>query len=295
MHAATIPFESGQVVTSPRDAALVVGYTKLLRRRHTTGVEKMDTPRDALAIAAFLGLQLDEWQRKVLASPHRRKLCLVSRQGGKGVVGTLTAIEKMLRDEQTKTVILTPTEDQSKRLLARIKQSYSRLPVAPKIVTDIGREFVLENGSRVIAMPGSETSIRGIDAVHQLIVDEAAFVPDELYAVVRPFMATTNGAELDLSTAHGKRGWFYQAYTRAITPPVPGHMLAVRVTADQIPRISPEFLANELSELGQFVYDQEYNVVFLDDETQVFSSDLIAAAKSPAVMSLGLRRLGEAA
>jgi hypothetical protein len=250
--------------------------------------------RTALNLAAEMGIALDDWQVRVLTSDKRRRICLVSRQGGKGVVGTLDAIQRMIR-RPSKGVILTPTEDQSKRLLSRVKEAYARLSDVPRPILDVAKEFHLLNGSRLIAMPGSETSIRGIEAVDFLLVDEAAFVPDELYAVVRPFMATTNGAELDLSTAHGKRGWFYQAYTRAITPPVPGHMLTVRVTADQIPRISPEFLANELSELGQFVYDQEYNVVFLDDETQVFSSDLIAAAKSPAVMSLGLRRLGEAA
>jgi hypothetical protein len=245
--------------------------------------------RTAIDLAAEMGIALDDWQVRVLTSDKRRRICLVSRQGGKGVVGTLDAIQRMLR-RPSKGVILTPTEDQSKRLLSRVKEAYARLSDVPRPILDVAKEFHLLNGSRLIAMPGSETSIRGIEAVDFLLVDEAAFVPDELYAVVRPFMATTNGAELDLSTAHGKRGFFYHSYLRATTPPTPSHMFAIKVTADDIPRISPEFLANELSELGQFVYDQEYNVVFLDDETQVFSSDLIAAAKSSEVKPLGLRR-----
>lgn len=253
----------------------------------------LPTPeRSAIDLAAEMGFALDDWQRRILASPHRRKICLVTRQGGKGLVGALAATEQMIGDGGSKTVILAPTEDQSKRLLSRIKEGYARLSTAPRIITNGVNEFQLINGSRVLAMPGSETSIRGIDAVHLLIVDEAALVPDDLYAAVRPFLATTNGEEIDLSTPHGKRGWFYRSWVRATTPPIPDHMLAIKVTAADIPRISPDFLANERSELGDFVYQQEYDVVFLDDETQVFSSDLIAAAKSSEVRSRGLARMG---
>lgn len=252
-----------------------------------------ETPetRTALDLAAEMGIALDPWQRRVLSSDRRRRICLVSRQGGKGVVGSLDAIERMLR-RPSKGVILTPTEAQSKRLLSRVKEAYARLSDVPRPIVDVALEFHLLNGSRLYAMPGSETSVRGIEAVDFLLVDEAAFVPDELYAVVRPFMATTNGAELDLSTAHGKRGWFFNAYTRATTPPIPSHMFAIKIVGTEIPRISPEFLTNELAELGQFVFDQEYNVMFLDDETQLFASEWIAAAKSDEVVSRGLVRLG---
>lgn len=237
--------------------------------------------RTAIDLAAEMGYALDDWQRRVLVAPHRRKICLVSRQGGKGLVASLTATERMLGDPGSKGVILTPTEEQSKRLLARIKEGYARLTTAPRIITDVGTEFRLLNGSRVLAMPGSETSVRGIDAVDYLIVDEAALVPDDLYAAVRPFLATTNGPELDFSTPHGKRGWFWRAWVRATTPPVPEHMLAVKVTATQIPRISPEFLRQELSDLGRFAFDQEYLCEFKDAEDQYFPTEYVHAALQP--------------
>jgi hypothetical protein len=249
--------------------------------------------RSALDYAAEMGYALDDWQRLVLLSRHRRKLCLVARQGGKGLVGTLTAITKAIEDPGSKIVILTPTEDQSKRLLTRIKEDYARLSSAPRVITDTAKEWRLINGSRALAMPGSETSVRGIDAVDLLVTDESAFVPDELHAAVRPMMATTNGEELDLSTANGKRGFFYRSYVRATTPPIPAHMLAIRITADQIPRISPEFLAGELEEMGQFLYDQEYNVVFQDDVTQLFSSEHVEAALVDGAGPLALPMFGQ--
>lgn len=248
--------------------------------------------RSAAELAGEMGVALDAWQRRVLASKHRRRICLVTRQGGKGTVGSLTAVEKMVNDPGSKIVILAPTEDQSKRLLARIKEAYARLGTAPRIIADVGTEFRLLNGSRVLAMPGSERSVRGIDAVDLLIVDEAALVQDELYAAVRPMLATTNGEELDLSTPHGKRGWFYRAYELADAAAPPPHMFRIKVTAPEIPRISAEFLANERSELGDFVYRQEYLCAFVDDETQLYPTDLVMAALSPGASGFGLPVLG---
>lgn len=250
--------------------------------------------RSALDLAAEMGLTLDEWQIKTLSSNKRRKLCLVTRQGGKGTVGSLAAIEKMTEDAGSKTVILAPTEEQSKRLLSRIKEGYARLSVAPRIISDVGTEFRLINGSRVLAMPGSERSVRGIDAVDLLIVDEASLVPDDLYAAVRPMLATTDGEELDLSTPHGKRGFFYRACLRATSPEPPDHMFFIKVRGSQITRIKPSFLKNERSELGDFVYRQEYEVEFIDDVTQLFPTDLVEAAKSDRAISFGLPLIGAA-
>ena len=248
--------------------------------------------QSALDLASEMGIALDPWQRDVLISDRRRKLCLVTRQGGKGTVATLAAIEKMIGDVGSKTIVLAPTEDQSKRLLNRIREGYALLPAAPRIITDVASEFRLINGSHVRAMPGSERSVRGIDAVDLLVVDEAALVPDELYAAVRPVLATTDGEELDLSTPHGKRGWFYLAVQRATGEDPPAHMHFVKVTAPEISRIKPGFLANERSELGDFVYRQEYLCEFVDDETQLYATDLVMGALSTTASSFGLPTFG---
>lgn len=279
---------------SAYETALALGAARVVTRRHRTGVEQLARPRDAVAVASYLGLRLDPWQERTLGAPHRRKLCLVARQGGKGVVGTLEAIAHLLTHDGAKAIILTPTEEQSKRLLSRIREAYARLPACPSVVTDVATTFRLATGSQVLAMPGSETSVRGIEAVTLLIVDEAALVPDDLYAAVRPVLATTDGRELDLSTPHGTRGWFWESWLRATTPPIPSHLLAVRVEATEIPRISSQFLANERSELGDLVFRQEYLVEWLEDVSSVFSADLIAAAVSAEAISRGLPRLGVA-
>ena len=106
-----------------------------------------------------------------------------------------------------------------------------------------------------------------------MICDEAARIEDSLLASVSPALATTNGRLIALSTPFGKRGWFYKAWAFG------GESWArYALRADQCPRISKEFLDEELRQHGEFLFGQEYRCEFLDPESAVFSSALIEAA-----------------
>ena len=93
-------------------------------------------------------------------------------------------------------------------------------------------------------------------------------------------MATSNGRFIALSTPAGKRGWFYEAWTRG------EGWQRFKVLAKDCPRISAEFLEEERKELGDFQFRQEYEIEFLDDQTAVFSTALIDAAVSSEVVPL---------
>ena len=97
----------------------------------------------------------------------------------------------------------------------------------------------LANRSRLIAVPGSERTIRGFSAVNLLIVDEAARVPDSLMAGVRPMLAVSHGRLLACTTAFGARGWFHEAFTGSDA------WYRLKVPATACPRISRTFLENE--------------------------------------------------
>jgi hypothetical protein len=73
-------------------------------------------------------------------------------------------------------------------------------------------QLELENGSRIVSLPGKEGTIRGYPGARLLAIDEAAWVPDDLYLAVRPMLAVSDGRLVALSTPHGTRGWFYEAW-----------------------------------------------------------------------------------
>src|SRR5205823_14964600 len=113
-------------------------------------------------------------------------------------------------------------------------------------------QLELANGSRIVALPGQEGTIRAYSSVRLLVVDEASRVPDALYYAVRPMLAVSRGRLVALSTPFGRRGWFHEAWHGAEA------WERVKVTAHECPRISPAFLAEERRVLGERWFRQEY-------------------------------------
>jgi hypothetical protein len=151
-------------------------------------------------------------------------------------------------------------------------------PVSPQGERKLSLE--LENGSRIVTLPGSEKTIRGFSGTSLLVLDEAARVEDELYFAVRPMLAVSGGALMMLSTPYGKRGVFYEEWTA-------GHgWERYEVPANQCPRISEEFLEEERAVLPSWVYRQEYECSFEETEDQVFTTEMVERALTSEVTPL---------
>ena len=138
----------------------------------------------------------------------------------------------------------------------------------------------LENGSRIVTLPGSEKTIRGFSGAALLLVDEASRVDDGLYYAIRPMLAVSSGSLMMLSTPYGKRGVFYEAWTGA------EDWERYEIPARQCPRITAEFLAEERRALPARVYRQEYECSFEETVDQLFSEEEIEAAISDEVTPL---------
>jgi phage FluMu gp28-like protein len=157
---------------------------------------------------------------------------------------------------------------------------HGKLAGAPKLTSESVLRSEFSNGSRIIALPGTERTIRGYAAADLIIIDEAARVEDELLAAVRPMLATSQGRLVALTTPAGKRGWFYETWQKG------DDWTRTRVSADQCPRISQEFLDEELRELGAQRFSEEYGLEFLDPDEAVFPSAIIEAAFTEEVRPL---------
>lgn len=220
--------------------------------------------------AADCGLVLDPWQSRLMESTSRKVLLLCSRQAGKSTSTALLALQMAIYDPGL-ILLFSPSQRQSSELFRKVLEHLRALPDPPEIAMESAARLEFRNGARIISLPGSEATVRGYSAAKAVVIDEASRVPDEVLASVRPILATSGGRLIALSTPAGKRGWFYKAWTE-------GHdWHRITITADQCPRISPEFLADEMAELGPTLFAQEYQCQFTDDMAQVFSTDLINA------------------
>jgi hypothetical protein len=229
-----------------------------------------------------LGLTPDPWQAELLASDAKRWLLCCCRQSGKSTTTALIGLHEALFTPLALVLLVSPSLRQSSELFRKVADAYHQLSDVAEAVQESTLRLELPNGSRVIALPGSETTIRGYSRASLIVLDEAARVSDELVAAIRPALATNkDGRLICLSTPWGKRGYFYQQWAFG-----GDDWKRVLLTAPDCPRISAEFLAEERKQLGEFLWSQEYMCTFLDNQSAVFSSDLIQQALTDEVQPL---------
>jgi len=222
---------------------------------------------DPALVAEALGMEPDPWQVRFLRSPEPRTLLNCSRQSGKSTVTALLAAHTALYDPGALVLLLSPTQRQSHELFRKALDAYRSIPTAVPITQESALRLELENGSRIVSLPGKETTVRGFSGVRLLAVDEAARVPDELYYSVRPMLAVSGGRLVGLSTPFGTRGWWYAAWTSD------ERWERFEVPASDCPRISEDFLEEERRSMGEWWFAQEYGCEFLDAETQPFARE----------------------
>jgi hypothetical protein len=175
---------------------------------------------------------------------------------------------------------LAPALRQSQELFGKMPGFYRDLgrPVTPAAERRLSLE--LENGSRIVTLPGTDKTIRGFSGAALLIVDEASRVADELYFAVRPMLAVSGGALMMLTTPYGKRGVFYEGW-------MSGHgWEKYEVKASECPRITEEFLEEERQALPSWVYRQEYECSFEETEDTVFTYEMVQGAVTSEVTPL---------
>lgn len=218
--------------------------------------------------------ELDDWQKRVLATRHRR-LCLVtSRQVGKSTVIAIMALFTAIYTRNALVILLAPTERQSKELFKKVVAFARKFGDLPELAEDNRTSMAFENGSRIVALPGgSPDAIRGFSGPKLVIVDEAAFAGDALYRAIRPMLAVNKGRLVLISSPNGKFGFFYDAYRSK-------RFEVYEIPANLCPRITPDFLEEERDALGDVIFMREYFCHFVDAEYAVFGYDLIMQAIS---------------
>src|SRR5829696_897143 len=187
---------------------------------------------DRVTFAEKLGIVPDGWQEDLLRSSADRVLLNCCRQSGKSTMTAIIALHCALYHPGSLILCLAPALRQSQELFAKVLGFYRDLdrPIPAQAERKLSLE--LANDSRIVTLPGTDKTIRGFSGAALLIVDEASRVADELYFAVRPMLAVSGGALMMLSTPYGKRGAFFDEWTRG------GGWERYEVPARVCPRIS---------------------------------------------------------
>ncbi len=221
------------------------------------------------------GLAADPWQRDLLLSRDPYLLLNCARQTGKSTTVAAVALLQLLSTPDSLVLLVAPAERQSHELFRKVLAAYHALGQPIASIRSNQSELELANGSRLVALPGREETIRSFSGVDLLILDEASRVPDDLYRSVRPMLAVSQGRLLALSTPFGPRGWFYDEWIGV------GPWQRIHIPWTQCPRIAADFIAEETRALGQAWVDQEYDGLFTAMEGLVFPEFETCIALTP--------------
>ena len=245
-----------------------------------------------------LGFSPDSTQAKILRSTATRLMLCCTRQFGKSTITAIKAIHHAWTHPGSLTLIAAPTARQSGEWLNKTREFLSRVGIRSRSDGNNRLSCVLSNGSRLVGLPGVAQNIRGFSNVSLVIIDEAAFVPEDLYQALNPMLAVSGGSLWLISTPATQTGFFYDEWSRqaapasgqsesAQQPPGSSESSApvawdrYQVTAHQCARIRPEFLAEQRVLLGEAVFRREYLCEFVAADDQLIGRELLDDALDP--------------
>jgi Terminase large subunit, T4likevirus-type, N-terminal len=230
----------------------------------------------ALWVHEALGVTPMPWQKTFLRAPQAASiLVLTARQVGKTTTAAWAIAHGMLFAPGSLSVVACPSQRQSAEAVRRVREALVK--AGAEIVRDNVYEIELDNGSRVLALPGSDDSIRGLTVDGWIIADEAARLPHALIAALRPMRARTQARFAMLSTAWSRTDPFWTAWAGDEQS-----FIRLKATADEEGApFTPEFLEQERQALGEDAFKREYLGIPSGGHVSPFSWDLYDRATKP--------------
>lgn len=113
-------------------------------------------------------------------------------------------------------IYISPTNDSSRKFFQDMSEFCSESPLVKKLNESL-LEMRFTNGSK-IKFRSAESKLRGNSCKRGgiLAVDEANFVPPDIWEVILPFTNVSHANKVIISTPRLKAGTFYDYYTRAL-------------------------------------------------------------------------------
>ena len=152
------------------------------------------------------------YQEQVLWCDARRVVINMSRQIGKTFAVALLALHFVFTRPKANVLIVAPAQRQSEIMFETIKDIIESHPILQESIKGkiIQGRIRLKNRSTIYNFPigDSAKKVRG-HAIHLLIADEAAFIPNIAFTALTPSLGATKGRLIMISTPDVRGGFFY--------------------------------------------------------------------------------------
>jgi hypothetical protein len=225
------------------------------------------------------GFHPDPYQADIMTDNSGRTLILGARQTGKSTAVALKVLHTAIQYPEQIILLGAPSNRQSGQILEKARAAAFKL--FGKRAKPIAEGFALPNKTQVLALPDSEHTIRGFSNPLMIVVDEAAFVSDDIYKALLPTQAAGRTNVVLLSTPNGQQGFFYEQWQNQAVA-----WNRIRILASDCPRISQDFLAQARLISGEESFKQEFFCEFLLAPGAIFTREMVLKCIKPGVQAL---------
>jgi len=141
-------------------------------------------------------------------------------------------------------------------------------------------EVELINNGRVVVVPASSDTLRGYSAADLIIIEEAAFCPDDAINAVLPSRAE-HGRVVAITTPGGSRDcFFFQVWSK-------GNVRRIIARSTEIPRMAKK-VAFDKQHMPDVRFRVEHLLEWLGSGHQFIAADVIAGAVTMEIGALKL-------
>ena len=257
-----------------------------LKARNFDPIAAIGTVPDQIDFAETIqNSVMDPWQGAYLSNaPMQSRIGIAaSRQSGKSTVTALFVAHCLLFIPNFSCLVASRSLRQASHYLNKVRDAV--LSVVPRdSMRQLNRlSMELPNGSNIVSIPCAQPDAGRGFSPHLVILDEAAFAPEELFRAITPSLAATQGALHMLSSPNGRQGYFFEAFE--------GDAKEVfwtqRVHWKDCPRITQEIADMERVALGDLYFRQEFEAEFITPFGAFFGHQAIRAMEDPEEMYIG--------
>lgn len=207
---------------------------------------------------------------KIEGSTSKYFIINCGRQFGKSMLSENLLLKWSLETPNTTGFWVSPIYSQAKKVYDELCKALQETGL---ILTTNRSELWIKliNGSTIHFKSGEKPdNLRGY-TLDWLIIDEAAFVKDEIWTeVLRPATLVKGKRVIFISTPKGKN-YFYNLYQRGVSTEYPDYV-SLKYTSYDTPYISPEEIEDAKQTLPTDIFRQEILAEFIEDGGEVFKN-----------------------
>lgn len=194
------------------------------------------------------------------------------RQVGKTTMAENILLECAINHLGTLSVLVEPTLDQSRRVYKEIVKAIEETPILQR-KNDSLLEIELANGSTILFKSAEQRdNLRGFSVTGILVIDECAFIQDDVFDILMPTTDVHKAPILLISTPKLKVGAYYRYYMAGLDPANKGITSIDFNEYDTSFLLAPERLEQYRRMMPRAQFQTEYLGEFLDSDSILFSN-----------------------